>query len=116
MASRTKRNARLDVVCFGEVLWDLYESKAVKGEPIAREFRRELGGAPANVATVLARLGVRAAIAGGVGVDRFGQALVQHFENDGVDTRHLIRTPNRTGLTFVARDTYGEPSFLAYRQ
>lgn len=115
MPSKTKRNARLDVVCFGEILWDLYETKAVKGEPIAREFRRELGGAPANVATVLARLGVRAAMAGGIGVDRFGQALVQHFENDGVDTRHLVRMPNRTGLTFVGRDAYGEPSFLFYR-
>lgn len=122
MASKTKRAARLDVVCFGEILWDLYEKAEVvsrkrvaKVEPIAREFRRELGGAPANVATVLARLGVNVGMAGGIGVDRFGEALAQHLESDGVETRHLVRMSQRTGLTFVARDAYGEPSYLFYR-
>ena len=45
----------LDVVCFGEILWDVLETSARGREPIARTFRRELGGAPANVATGLAR-------------------------------------------------------------
>src|SRR5437016_2342514 len=116
MASKTKRAARLDVVCFGEILWDIYERSGAKkaalaasrsgaprakSEPIAREFRRELGGAPANVATVLARLGVRSAMVGGIGLDRFGEALTRHLEEDGVDTRYLVRLPERTGLTFV---------------
>jgi fructokinase len=130
MASRTKRAARLDVVCFGEILWDIYEKNekgarapsrrlgagvGARSAPIAREFRRELGGAPANVATVLARLGVRSAMIGGVGLDRFGEALTQHLEADGVDTRYLVRLPERTGLTFVGRDALGEPTFLFYR-
>jgi fructokinase len=104
-----------DVVCFGEILWDLFESSPRGREPIARTFRRELGGAPANVATGLARLGVRAAIVGGVGRDRFGEALTQHLQRDGVDTRFVRQLPNRTGLTFVVRDPKGEPDFLFYR-
>ncbi|HEY1695545.1 MAG TPA: PfkB family carbohydrate kinase [Polyangiaceae bacterium] len=104
-----------DVVCFGEILWDVFESGARGGEPMARAFRRELGGAPANVATGLARLGVRVAVVGGVGTDRLGAALVDHLRADGVESRFVLRLPNRTGLTFVFRDARGEPSFVFYR-
>jgi fructokinase len=115
-------------VCFGEILWDVFEADSAPrgrgarrgqggaaGEAIARVFRRELGGAPANVATGLARLGVRSAVVGGVGKDRFGTALVEHLAADGVDVRFVLRLPNRTGLTFVVRDARGEPEFLFYR-
>jgi fructokinase len=105
----------VDVVCFGEILWDFFEARPRGAEPIARVFRRELGGAPANVATGLARLGIRAAVVGGVGRDRFGRALVSHLRDDGVDVRFILRLPNRTGLTFVTRDARGEPEFLFYR-
>src|SRR5258708_40007500 len=105
----------LDVVCCGEILWDVFEASPRRSEPIARTFRRELGGAPANVATGLARLGLRVAVVGGVGRDRFGRALVQHLADDGVDVRFVLPFPNRTGLTFVVRDARGEPEFLFYR-
>src|SRR5579863_588364 len=107
--------SRLDVACFGEILWDIFETESRGRAPIARTFRRELGGAPANVATGLARLGVKAAVVGGVGRDRFGDALLEHLAADGVDTRFVVRLPNRTGLTFVTRDARGEPDFLFYR-
>ncbi|MGD0523876.1 MAG: carbohydrate kinase [Polyangiaceae bacterium] len=97
-----------DVVCFGEILWDLFETRP-------GEYRRELGGAPANVATGLARLGVKAAVVGGVGRDSFGRALVAHLAKDGVDVRFVVELPERTGLTFVTRDAAGEPAFLFYR-
>jgi fructokinase len=104
-----------DVVCFGEILWDVFEARERGREAIARVFRRELGGAPANVATGLARLGVHAAVVGGVGRDRLGGALLQHLAGDGVDTRFVVKFPNRTGLTFVVRDARGEPEFVFYR-
>jgi fructokinase len=102
----------LDVVCFGEILWDMFE---MRPRGVTREYRRELGGAPANVATGLARLGTKVAVAGGVGRDSFGEALVVHLANDGVDVRFVVKLPNRTGLTFVTRDERGEPEFLFYR-
>jgi len=105
----------LDVTCFGEILWDVFEASGRGREAIARTFRRELGGAPANVATGLARLGAKVAVVGGVGRDRFGTALVEHLAHDGVDTRFVLRLPNRTGLTFVTRDAHGQPEFLFYR-
>jgi fructokinase len=100
-----------DVVCFGEILWDIFET----GAAARRTYRRELGGAPANVATGLARLGVKAAVVGGVGRDRFGDALVRQLASDGVGVQFVLRLPNRTGLTFVVRDAHGEPEFVFYR-
>jgi fructokinase len=110
-----KTRTMFDVVCFGEILWDVFETRARGREPIARSFRRELGGAPANVATGLARLGARAAVVGGVGRDRFGEALVRQLASDAVSVRFVLRLPNRTGLTFVVRDARGEPEFVFYR-
>ena len=98
----------MNVACFGEILWDIFQTGP-------STFRRVLGGAPANVATGLARLGVQAGVVGGVGRDSFGDALLAHLANDGVDTHFVKRLPNRTGITFVTRDAHGEPSFLFYR-
>ncbi|MGH7328314.1 MAG: carbohydrate kinase family protein, partial [Polyangiaceae bacterium] len=99
---------KLDVVSFGEILWDVFEVKP-------GTFVRELGGAPANLAVTLARLGIRAAVVGGVGRDRFGDDLHAFLTANGVDARFLIRLANRTGIAFVSRDENGEPSFLFYR-
>ena len=113
-----------DVACFGELLWDFFEVDGKEGkegkadkEPIARTFRRELGGASANVATVLARLGVNVAAIGGVGDDKLGDALKAQLASDGVDVGHVARMKGkRTGITFVTRDATGEPTFVPYRQ
>jgi fructokinase len=106
------RTVAIDALCFGEILWDMFEVRGRRGVV----FDRQLGGAPANVATGLARLGVRAAVAGAVGRDVLGDALAEHLENDGVDTRFVEHLPNRTGVTFVTRDAHGEPRFLFYRR
>lgn len=107
----------MDVVSFGEILWDIYENPKTrgKGEPIGAELHRMLGGAPANLAVCLARLGVKSGVIGGVGNDVFGEALCAHLAHEKVDTRHVLRFQARTGLTFISRDAQGEPSFLFYR-
>jgi fructokinase len=104
-----------DVVCFGEILWDIFEAEPRAGQPIARAFRAELGGSPANVAAGVARLGLRSAIVGAVGRDRLGQGLKRLLESEHVATDFVVELPNRTGLTFVIRDAEGEPEFLFYR-
>jgi fructokinase len=103
-----KTQDRIEVVAFGEILWDIFDA----GDGA---FLRELGGAPANLATTLARVGVHSAVVGGLGRDRFGDDLAAFLETEGVDTRFLVRLPNRTGVTFVFRDAEGEPTFLFYR-
>lgn len=104
----------VSVACFGEVLWDIFDLDPPARTSGAR-FIREIGGAPANVATVLARLGVDVRLVGGVGDDRFGRDLRAALAHEGIDVRHTVVLPNRTGLAFVRRDAKGEPSFLFYR-
>ncbi len=107
-----------DVACYGELLWDFFEADVKSDkEPIGRQFRREIGGASANVATVLARLGVDVCAVGGVGDDKLGEALKSTLGGDGVDVAHVAKMKGlRTGITFVTRDGSGEPSFTPYRQ
>jgi fructokinase len=107
-----------DVACFGELLWDFFEGDAKpEKEAAGRTYRRELGGASANVATILSRLGVKVSAIGGVGDDKMGDALKAQLAADGVDVAGVARIKGlRTGITFVARDATGEPTFLPYRK
>ncbi|MCC6748551.1 MAG: carbohydrate kinase [Deltaproteobacteria bacterium] len=112
----TDRRAR--VVCFGEALVDLFPASLdARGRPLAavETFRRCVGGAPANVAVGLGRLGVRAALLSYVGRDAFGDFLRGALETDGVEVRGVESLPARTGITFVSWDAAGERSFLFYR-
>lgn len=105
----------MDVVCFGELLWDFYEDGKAEKEPIAQKFRREIGGTSANVAVVLARLGMKSGVAGAVGDDKLGAALDAQLTAEGVDTTHLIKIDAPTGITFVTTSATGEASFIPYR-
>jgi fructokinase len=102
----------IDVACIGEVIWDVYED----GRRGSRVLYREPGGASANVAIAVARLGLRAAVAACVGRDQVGSALVARLVEEGLDTRCVERRPERTGVTFIHVGADGEPSFTNYRQ
>ena len=69
-------------------------------------------GAPAIFASVAARLGAPVALAASVGDDRFGRAIHERLERDGVDLRALRLAPGRaTALAFVAYDESGGRDF-----
>lgn len=109
-------DSKIECACFGEILWDFFgvDEGREKGS-LPKEYRRELGGAPANVAVCLARLGLSSSVVGGVGKDKFGDALVDMLKAEGVDTKHVIRKPSRTGITFITSAAKGEPQFMFYR-
>ncbi|PWC10953.1 aminoimidazole riboside kinase [Brenneria corticis] len=70
------------------------------------------GGAPANVAVGIARLGGRSAFIGRVGDDVFGRFLQEVLEREQVDTQHMIRDrDHRTSTVVVSLDQQGERSF-----
>ncbi|MFC3394159.1 aminoimidazole riboside kinase [Brenneria rubrifaciens] len=70
------------------------------------------GGAPANVAVGIARLGGRSAFIGRVGDDVFGHFLQDVLFREGVDIRHMIRDGRyRTSTVVVNLDQFGERSF-----
>jgi 5-dehydro-2-deoxygluconokinase len=64
-------------------------------------FHKYVGGFAANVATGLARLGVRVAIVSAVGDDGHGRFVRKFLESEGVDCRWLGVHPTlRTALAF----------------
>lgn len=103
---------RFDVLCFGEALIDM------RGESVDGQLRfvPQPGGAPANVAVGVARLGGRSGFAGQVGADLFGNQILASLSGFGVDTSLLVQTRSaNTALAMVALDEAGERSFTFYR-
>ena len=104
-----------DVVCMGELLIDFVPATPGGLEGVDT-FHRAAGGAPANVAVGLARLGVRSGFMGQVGDDAFGRYLAATLAGHGVDVsalRHTGRAP--TMLAFVSLAGGGEREFLFIR-
>ncbi|MDI7659038.1 aminoimidazole riboside kinase [Cronobacter universalis] len=70
------------------------------------------GGAPANVAVGVARLGGASGFIGRVGRDPFGAFMTQTLKDENVDTRAMHQDPaHRTSTVVVALDDRGERSF-----
>lgn len=107
---------RADVVCLGEALVDFLPDR--RGQRV-REVKRWtpcLGGAPANVAVGVSRLGARSALVGVTGDDEFGHFIHDGLAREGVDVSRLRRERGgKTGLGFVSLTAHGERSFVFYR-
>lgn len=101
----------IPVCCFGEVLIDFLQDPQ---QPAL--FRRFAGGAPANVAVAVAKLGGRGRFVGMLGADMFGDFLQTELEHYGVDCTATSRThAAKTALAFVALNSEGDRSFSFYR-
>ena len=100
------------VTCVGELIVDFISTEAGASLDESASFRRCAGGAPANVAVGLARLGVASAFVGKVGNDPFGKFLVRELHRARVDTDGIVLDPaHKTRLAFVALDTSGGREF-----
>nr|WP_081033522.1 carbohydrate kinase [Xylella fastidiosa]RWA43932.1 carbohydrate kinase [Xylella fastidiosa subsp. sandyi] len=103
------------ILCFGEALIDMLAQPLVK-KGMPRAFLQCAGGAPANVAVAVARLGGAVQFVGMLGSDMFGDFLFDSFAEAGVVTDGIVRTSTaKTALAFVALDAHGERSFSFYR-
>lgn len=106
----------MTVVCMGELLIDFVALETGVSVGEASGFQKAPGGAPANVAVAVRRLGMDSAFIGMVGNDPFGEYLAQVLKDNGVDTTGLKFTDQaRTALAFVSLQADGERSFSFYR-
>lgn len=106
----------MTVVCMGELLIDFVALETGVSVGEASGFQKAAGGAPANVAVAVKRLGLDSAFIGMVGRDPFGEYLAQVLQDNGVDTTGLKFTDQaRTALAFVSLRADGERSFAFYR-
>ncbi len=104
------------VLAIGETLIDVIVDDGAPGLETAARFVARDGGAPANVAVALARLGVDSAFGGVVGDDPFGRRLRAMLDREGVDTSRLLSTPDApTSLAFAWKDERGDGHFQLLR-
>lgn len=106
----------MSVICFGELLIDFVALENGVTVDRASGFQKVAGGAPANVAVGLARLGHQSAFIGQVGDDPFGHFLADVLHDEGVGVEGLrFHHDARTALAFVSLAEDGERSFVFYR-
>jgi fructokinase len=105
-----------DVIACGEMLIDFVSTASGVTLAESPAFEKAPGGAPANVAVGLSRLGLTSGFMGKVGDDPFGYFLRQTLLDNSVDVSQLrLSTEARTGLAFVSLRPDGERDFLFYR-
>ncbi|XP_021891301.1 probable fructokinase-6, chloroplastic isoform X1 [Carica papaya] len=104
------------VVCFGEMLIDFVPTTSGVSLAEAPAFKKAPGGAPANVAVGIARLGGSSAFIGKVGEDEFGYMLADILKENNVNNEGMRFDPGaRTALAFVTLRSDGEREFMFYR-
>ena len=103
-------------LCIGELLIDFVSTTVDVTLAEAPGFAKAAGGATANVAVGLAKLGVDAGFIGKIGDEPFGDFLRETLEQNCVDTSQLIsEADRRTTLAFVATRSDGAKDILFYR-
>ena len=106
----------MSVLSFGELLIDFVALEMGVTVGDASGFVKAPGGAPANVAAAVARLGYPSAFMGQVGDDPFGRHLADVLAAENVDISGLTYSSEaRTALAFVSNTADGDRSFMFYR-
>lgn len=103
------------VISIGEVLIDLIAPAGVELLH-ASELRIREGGAPANVAVALSRLGVSSQLRAVVGDDPFGDRLLAKLRDEGVDVSSVrVAEHEPTTIALAWSDARGDGHFRLHR-
>ena len=104
------------ILAIGEILVDFIVSDGATSLEAAETFVARSGGAPANAAVALSRLGLASAFCGVVGNDQFGARLEAELAAEGVDTSRLRQSDEAaTTLAFAWKDLSGDGHFWLLR-
>jgi fructokinase len=92
------------IVCYGEVLWDMFPS------------HKTIGGAPLNVALRLGAFGHKVTMVSAIGEDEDGKKICTYLDANHILTNHIqIESGHATGQVHVALDSNGVASYtIAY--
>lgn len=91
--------SKKNIVCFGEVLWDLLPSGKIAG------------GAPMNVAFHASQLGLNAIMISAVGNDELGEGITSFLLSRGLSIENIQKNEYQTGIVEVTLDAKGSPSY-----
>lgn len=85
-----------EVICWGEILWDVFPDHAI------------IGGAPFNVAQRLSSLGANALMISTIGRDKLGDGVLNYMEQKGLTTQGVgLHDSLSTGQVNVMLDDQG---------
>ncbi|ALJ04258.1 carbohydrate kinase [Pseudalgibacter alginicilyticus] len=89
-----------NIVCFGEVLWDVFPT------------HKKIGGAPLNVAIRLQSLGNHVSMISSIGKDENGYKIVEFIKEKGIYVESIQVDENlKTGKVKVVLDDTGSASY-----
>lgn len=91
--------SKKNIVCFGEVLWDLLPTGKIAG------------GAPMNVAVHANQLGLKASMISAVGDDKLGEEITSFLSNRDLSVENIQKNDYQTGIVEVTLDAKGSPSY-----
>ena len=95
-----KSGENVSVSCFGEVLWDCFDSG------------KRLGGAPLNMCVRINSLGIKADMISAVGNDELGAELLGEITSKGVSCEYIaINSDKKTSTVEVTLDSGGSASY-----
>ncbi|MGX1927857.1 carbohydrate kinase family protein [Flagellimonas sp. 2504JD4-2] len=103
------------VFCVGELLIDFVAEKQGNDLSKAVTFTKKAGGAPANVACAISKLGGKSFFIGSVGNDPFGNFLLDVLKEQRVDISMAQTSDTFTTLAFVSLAEDGERDFVFSR-
>lgn len=94
------KNSKPEVVCFGEVLWDILPTGAVAG------------GAPMNVAYHLNQQKIKPAVITKIGDDEAGKKLLELFHKKEISTEYFqTDSKYKTGEVNATQDANGDMTY-----
>jgi fructokinase len=101
----------MEVLCIGEALIDFVSRERGATLVTATQYAAATGGAPANVAAGLAKLGRPAGLIGTVGDDVFGRKILHDLEAVKVACALRMDPDHFTTLAFVKQGAEGDRDF-----
>lgn len=103
------------VLCLGEILFDFLSNQPGLPYQQVQSWTPYPGGAPANVACALVKLGTPSGFIGCVGQDDTGNTLVKLLQDVGVNTDGVQRHPAApTRGVYVTRSKTGDRAFAGF--
>lgn len=102
------------IVIVGEAMLEL--SGATGPVRLGQALTLTQGGDTLNTAFCLARLGQSVSYVTALGTDPYSDAMIAAWQDEGIDTAHVLRHPARMpGLYAIRTDARGERSFHYWR-
>jgi sulfofructose kinase len=109
----------VDVLCVGYACYDLVfsvsEHPAADEKIFADNFISCGGGPATNAAVTISQLGFKAAFAGYLGDDLYGEKHYQELQKHGVNTDFIVRGASSTPLSTVLVKPNGDRALINYK-